>query len=416
MTSRVPTPAWTRCPSSVSESDSAPMAPGAQRPDCARGRASSRTGQRRHRELQSRARLSTGTDAVPAAMYFAGEAARLGGRRDEAIERFGGCATQYPVRHGRLVPCSVGVVTGRRGAAGPGDGAAPAAPAAVSVVARSGDGAGVEHDPVSHCTCARRRNPPTCSVPGVGGPTGKFRARGDIAIDRENNLLVASKTGVTVLSSKGSVAPHDCRSGASRALYRWRRARADAARRGGTPRGREARGRAGHRDRRRQGEAAQSRIWRHDVGRRSARLRSRAQSDRPVLRRRPAEGRVRAPGSGAADGDHGPRRRGGARYGHEDGDADQPGRKNRDPHPGARQRDISSGSRWTSRSTGSVTSTCSTAPAVFVFSQLGPRLVATFTVPEKSPGAFGSPEAMALDSAGRLFVFDSRTDTVQVYR
>ena len=44
------------------------------------------------------------------------------------------------------------------------------------------------------------------------------------------------------------------------------------------------------------------------------------------------------------------------------------------------------------------------------FLSLGPRLVATFTVPEKNPGAFGSPESLALDSAGRLFVFDSRTD------
>ena len=56
----------------------------------------------------------------------------------------------------------------------------------------------------------------TARVPvraGVGGPTGKFRDVQDIAVDRENNLLVATRTGVTVLNSKGAwSARSPCRS------------------------------------------------------------------------------------------------------------------------------------------------------------------------------------------------------------
>jgi hypothetical protein len=53
--------------------------------------------------------------------------------------------------------------------------------------------------------------------------------------------------------------------------------------------------------------------------------------------------------------------------------------------------------------------------AVLVF---GPknRLVATLTIPEKSPGAFARGVAVALDPAGRLFIFDERAKRVQVYQ
>jgi sugar lactone lactonase YvrE len=54
--------------------------------------------------------------------------------------------------------------------------------------------------------------------------------------------------------------------------------------------------------------------------------------------------------------------------------------------------------------------------ALLVFSPEGGRLLTTFTVPEKAPGSMTNAEALALDKAGRLYVFDSRTDAVQVYR
>ena len=44
------------------------------------------------------------------------------------------------------------------------------------------------------------------------------------------------------------------------------------------------------------------------------------------------------------------------------------------------------------------------------------RLVATITVPEKDPGAFQKPQAFALDATGRLYVFDDRSQRIQVYQ
>jgi outer membrane protein assembly factor BamD (BamD/ComL family) len=54
--------------------------------------------------------------------------------------------------------------------------------------------------------------------------------------------------------------------------------------------------------------------------------------------------------------------------------------------------------------------------AVLVFSADASKLLATFTTKEKTPGAIGQAEELALDRAGRLYVFDSRSDTVKVYR
>jgi hypothetical protein len=53
---------------------------------------------------------------------------------------------------------------------------------------------------------------------------------------------------------------------------------------------------------------------------------------------------------------------------------------------------------------------------VLVFAMQGPKLITTFPLPEKGTGAVGSPEALALDSAARLYIFDDRTSTVQVFR
>jgi TolA-binding protein len=53
--------------------------------------------------------------------------------------------------------------------------------------------------------------------------------------------------------------------------------------------------------------------------------------------------------------------------------------------------------------------------SVFVFSGAG-RLVTTFTVPERSPAPLRKPTSFALDPAGRLFIFDDDAQKVQVYR
>ena len=54
--------------------------------------------------------------------------------------------------------------------------------------------------------------------------------------------------------------------------------------------------------------------------------------------------------------------------------------------------------------------------AVLVFSIGGARLLTTFTLPEKAPGALGNGNVLALDAAGRLYFFDERTDSIKVYR
>jgi len=53
--------------------------------------------------------------------------------------------------------------------------------------------------------------------------------------------------------------------------------------------------------------------------------------------------------------------------------------------------------------------------SVYVF---GPRnrLITTFTLAEKSPGAFTRARSMGLDAAGRIYIFDERVKRIQVYQ
>lgn len=54
-------------------------------------------------------------------------------------------------------------------------------------------------------------------------------------------------------------------------------------------------------------------------------------------------------------------------------------------------------------------------PTILVF---GPknRLLASFSVPEKDPGAFPKPQAFGIDAAGRMYVFDDKSQRIQVYQ
>jgi TolA-binding protein len=53
--------------------------------------------------------------------------------------------------------------------------------------------------------------------------------------------------------------------------------------------------------------------------------------------------------------------------------------------------------------------------SVYVFTPQG-ALHATFTMPEKDPGAFRKAVAFALDASGRMFIFDDGAHRVQVYQ
>lgn len=54
-------------------------------------------------------------------------------------------------------------------------------------------------------------------------------------------------------------------------------------------------------------------------------------------------------------------------------------------------------------------------PSVLIFGAKN-RLITTLTVPEKEPGGLSKPQALALDGAGRLYVFDDRAQRIQVYQ
>lgn len=53
---------------------------------------------------------------------------------------------------------------------------------------------------------------------------------------------------------------------------------------------------------------------------------------------------------------------------------------------------------------------------VLVFAPHGERLITTFSVEERAPGAFPNATALALDAAGRLYLYVERADAVQVYQ
>jgi TolA-binding protein len=53
--------------------------------------------------------------------------------------------------------------------------------------------------------------------------------------------------------------------------------------------------------------------------------------------------------------------------------------------------------------------------SVYVFSPKY-KLITTFTIPEKNPGAFTRAKAFALDAAGRMYIFDERAKRIQVYQ
>jgi TolA-binding protein len=55
-------------------------------------------------------------------------------------------------------------------------------------------------------------------------------------------------------------------------------------------------------------------------------------------------------------------------------------------------------------------------PAVFVFTPKYKLLTSIPTLPEKDPGAFTKPQALGVDAAGRLYLFDDKSQRIQVYQ
>jgi outer membrane protein assembly factor BamD (BamD/ComL family) len=356
-----------------------------------------------------------GTEAVPAALYFAAEAARQGGRRDESIERFSRVMAQYP-----------GSVWMQRSLLGSATALAaagqpiramdqlqrlrqqfPASPEAAEAI---------ELNTILYRLFVRAPAQPAFVFSnGLGGPAGKFREAGDIAIDRDNNLFVASRAGVMVLNPKGGVVRNIAVpepqglffdiDGRTMTLHEGGGLRED-----GKPgivlstatsdgRFRPLRLDAGVSTS--SGDLLVSDRTLKTIVRFSADGRPKGEFARQVVARRLAITDLDDVAALDTDArsvtllDRGGRVTGripdrGTGY------------QLRDPIDVAFDR------------LGHVY--VLDRAAVYVFSPQGPKLLTTFTVQERAPGSFVEPQAMALDTAGRLFVFDRRTDMVQVFR
>lgn len=362
------------------------------------------------------ARLFPGSEAVPASMYFGGEAARLSGRRDDAIQRFGQLIIQYPTSPWTANALLSSAVSLTR-AGQPGRAIEqlqrvrnqfPGTPEAATALAWNS---------VLYRLYLRAPAQPAFAFSGrtITGPGGKLKDVADIAVDGEDNVLVASNSAVTVYGSKGtqvsavpvqepralafdrlgklitvqeiglrlegktplSLVPpatndgkarqlklEDCVVNASGDFLLADREAKSILR--FTPQGRYLSDFAKNIDARRMDINDLDEVVALDSETKSVTLFDR---DGKILKQIPAKGtsyQLKNPSDIALD-----------HFGH-----------------------IYVLDR----------------AAVLVFSNDGSKLLNTFTVPEKTPGAFGNANALALDSAGRLYVFDERTDSVKVYR
>lgn len=152
-------------------------------------------------------RLYPGSDAIPAAMYFGGEAARLAGRRDDALQRFSQVAMQFPTS-----PWTANALLG-----------------SAVVLTRSGNAVRAmeqlqrvraqfpgtpeaetakDWNTVLYRLYLRAPAQPSFVFSGrtIGGAGGKLRDVADIAVDAGDNLLVATNNGVTAYGAKGNQA------------------------------------------------------------------------------------------------------------------------------------------------------------------------------------------------------------------
>ena len=360
------------------------------------------------------ARLFPGSGAVPAAMYYAGEAARVGGRRAEAIDRFNRLATQFPGSPWTSAALLGSAVSMTR--EGQGLRAMELLQRIRTRFPRSREAAvALDLNTVLYRLYLRSQAQPAFQFSGrtIPAAPGKLRDVADIALDAENTLLVASKTGVMGYGTKGnqttSVAAPEPRALAFDRLGRF--------------------------------------MTVHEAG-------IRREGRTPVALSLPAvEGRVPEPKVRAAvmtaagellvadeEAKAILRFDEGGRYLGEFAKQDKVRRMAINEldevavltdsktvvlfaRDGRTLKQLAErGTNYQLRNPVAVAFDAfghlyvQDRAALLVFSPDGGRLMTTFTVPEKAPGSMTNAEALALDKAGRLYVFDSRTDAVQVYR
>jgi DNA-binding beta-propeller fold protein YncE len=151
------------------------------------------------------ATLHPGSDAVPASIYFGGEAARLGGRTPQALERFSRVATVYPAS-----PWAANALLGSAATLVRGNQPARAMEQLQRIrnqFPRTPEAAtALDWNSVLYRLYLRAPQQPAFVFSGrsVGGPAGKLRDVIHIGVDGENNVFVANNTGVTAYGTKGN--------------------------------------------------------------------------------------------------------------------------------------------------------------------------------------------------------------------
>ena len=361
------------------------------------------------------ARLFPGSGAVPAAMYFAGESARLGGRRADAIERFNQLATQFPNS-----PWSANALLGSA-LSMTRNGQPPRAMEQLQRVRnrfpRTPEAAtALDWNTVLYRLYLRAPAQPAFQFSGrtIPAAPGKLRDVEDIAVDAENTLLVASKTGVIGYGAKGnqtiSVAAPEPRTLSFDRLGKFMTVHELGVRREGkTPvtlvlpaiEGRvpQLKARAvvmttvGHYL---VADEEQKTIFRFDgsgryIGEFTQQIEVRRMAINDLDEVAVLHDNTKAVSIFSRDGK-------------------------------LLKQITERGTNYQLRNPVGIAFDAfghiyvQDRAALLVFSPEAGRLLTTFTVPEKAPGAMNDAQAVALDTAGRLYVFDSRTDSVRVYR
>ncbi len=150
-------------------------------------------------------RLFQGSEAVPESMYFAGEAARMGGRRDDALERFNLLSTTFPSSRW-TAQALLGAALSLAAAGQPARAMEqlqlvrnkfPSAPEATSAL---------NLNTILYRLYVRVPAQPAFQVTerSIAGPTGKLRDVTALAVDPQSNVVVSMKTGVAVFGPKGA--------------------------------------------------------------------------------------------------------------------------------------------------------------------------------------------------------------------
>jgi outer membrane protein assembly factor BamD (BamD/ComL family) len=360
-------------------------------------------------------RLYEGMGAASAAMYYAAEAARVGGRREEAIDRFGRLAAAYPSSPW-TARALLGSASSLAGGAQPVRAMEQLQRARLQFPASRESATALEWNTILYRLYVRPPSQPSFTFgAGVGGPAGKFRDVQDIAVDRDNNLLVATKTGVTVLNGKGAVV-RSIAVPEPQAIFFDGIGHAHTIHQGG-----------GLRDEGKAGVTLASTTVDGKLRPLSLDAGVTTSSGDLLVSDRELKTVLRFSADGKPKGEF--VRQVAARrlaitelddVAALDSDAKTVTLLNRDGKIVTRIPDRGDGYQFRQpvdiAYDGLGHLYVLDRTAVFVFSPQGPKLITAFTVPERNPGAFGNPESLALDSAGRLYVFDRRTDMVQVYR